>query len=221
MANGGEVEERPVGGTIGPEAGAEDAGPAAMAEAGEEGEFNAVLGDHTQVLAQADREGDIVIVEKSQPFGADELSVAEQEPDRRGREVRQVAPHQRDPRRGAAAARPIEQRPDERNPEAAGDDREHEIVHVARPDLPVGPVEHQRPSARRTDELRDQRHRPVGSEIDVLEKPLQPAIGRGDLHASPRFGGDMAEVDRARPDHAHDKHAKRLQPRLAEAYMAP
>ena len=54
----------------------------------------------------------------------------------------------------------------------------------------------------------------------MLEKPLQPAVGRGDQHASPRFGGDMAEVDGARADHAHDQHAERLEAALAEADMA-
>jgi hypothetical protein len=55
----------------------------------------------------------------------------------------------------------------------------------------------------------------------VLEEPLQPAIGRGDLHHAPRLAGDMAEVDGARRHHAHHEHAQRLQPRLAEADMAP
>jgi hypothetical protein len=221
MANGGEVEDRPVGGAIGPEAGAEDAGPVAVAQAGEEGEFGAVLGDHAQVVAQADRERDVVIVEECQPLRADELPVGEKEPDCRGREVRQIAPHQRDPGLCGAVARPVEQRPEERNPEAPGDDREHEVVHVVRPDHPVGPVEHQRPGALRADHLRDERHRPVGSEVDVLEEPLQPAVGRGDQHASSRPGGDVAQVDRARADHAHHEHAERLQPRLADADMAP
>lgn len=172
------------------------------------------------VLAQADREWDIVIVEGFQPLGADELAIRQQDPDRRRREIREIACHQRDPGRGRAVARPVEQGPEQRNPEAPGDHREHEVVHVARPDLPGRPIERERPRALWSDQARDDRRRPVRTEIDVLEEPLQPAVGRCDLHAACARAGDVAEVDRARADHAYDEHAERFQAALAEADMA-
>ena len=54
----------------------------------------------------------------------------------------------------------------------------------------------------------------------MLEEPLQSAVGRSDQNPSPCFGGDVAEVDGARPDHADNEHAERLQPTLAEPNMA-
>ena len=90
----------------------EEAGAPGSAEPGEQREIAAVLGRDPQVLAQADREGDIGIVEKFDPVGPDELSIREQQPDARSREMREIPPQQRDPGRGRAVARALEQRPD-------------------------------------------------------------------------------------------------------------
>jgi len=133
---------------------------------------------------------------------------------------RSVAPHQQGPGRGPARARALDQRPEQRDPKAPGDHREHEIIHVARSNLPVRPVERERPCPGRADQLREDRRGPVRPEIDVLEEPLQAAVGRGDQNPPRTRAGDMAEVDGARANHAHDQHAERLQPALAEADMA-
>jgi len=100
-------------------------------------------------------------------------------------------------------------------------DGEDEEVHVAPADLPVGPVERQRPVAAQPEHLADQRQRPVGSEIDMLEEPLQPAVGRGDLHAPRTLAGDVAEVDRPGADHADHEKAERLQTGLAQVDTRP
>jgi len=219
----GEVEKRRVVGLrvlARAETRLEEAGAPGPVEPGEQREIATLFGGDAQILAHADREGDIGIVEEFDPIGADELAIRQQKPDARGREMREMTPQQRDPGRGRAVARALEQGPEQRNPEAPGDDREHEVVHVVRPDLPVGPVERERPAARRSDQARDDRNRPVRSEIHMLEEPLRPAAGRGDQNASPPFGGDMAEIDGARADHAHDEHAQRLHAAPAEPDMA-
>jgi hypothetical protein len=168
------------------------------------------------VLAQADGEGDTVIVEEFEPVGADELAVREQDADGRGREVREVAPDQGDARRGRAVPLPGQHRPEERHAEAAGHHGEHEVVHLSRPDRPVRPVEHQGPASRRPHQARDERQRPVLAEAHVLEEPLQPPVGRRRPHAPAPFASDMAEVDRAGTDDADDEQAERLETALAE-----
>ena len=173
------------------------------------------------VLAQPDGEVDVVIVEEFQPSGPDELPRRQQQTDRRGRKPREVARDQRDPGAGGAVAGALDHRPDKRDPEAPGHHREHEVIDVAHPDLPGGPVERQHPRPLRPNQSCDERRSPVLARIGVLEEPLQPAIRRGDLHPAPRLAGDMAEVDGARRHHAHHEHAERLQAALAEADMAP
>ena len=146
----GEVELR--GGlgvlaAVGPEPGAERPGLPGAAQAGEQRELAAVRGDDAQVLAQPDGEGDIVLVEEFQPVGADELPVGQQLADGRGREMGEIALDQRDADLGRAVAAARQQGPDQRHPEVARDEGEHQIVHLPRPDRPLRPVEHQRPVA--------------------------------------------------------------------------
>ena len=62
------------------------------AQPGKEREIAAVRGGDAQIFTQADRKGDIGIVEEFDPVGPDELPVGEQQPDRRGREMREIIP---------------------------------------------------------------------------------------------------------------------------------
>ncbi len=91
---GGEVQERRVAGLCifaGADTGLEELGAPGEAEPGEEREITAVLGGDTQVLAQADREGNVVIVQEFKPLGTDELAIRQQEPDCRGRKMRVIS----------------------------------------------------------------------------------------------------------------------------------
>jgi len=217
-ALGGEVEEGPVLARR-PEAAAEGAGPLPARDAGQEGELASVLGDDAHVLSQADGEGNVVVVEEFQPLGADELPVGEQDRDRGGREMREVALQQGDARGHRAGALPRQHRPEQRHAEAARHHREHEVVHLARSDRPVRPVEREGPSPRRPDQPDEERQRPVLAEAHVLEEPQQPPTGRRPLHASAPCAGDVAEVHRPRVDHPHEEQAERLHAALAHRHM--
>ena len=54
---------------------------------------------------------------------------------------------------------------------------------------------------------------------DMLEEPLQPAVGRGHQRRGRPLAGQMAEVHRPGADHADDDQAQRLQPALAQRDM--
>jgi hypothetical protein len=169
-----------------------------------------------KVLAQPDGEGDIVVVEEFQPVGADELPVGQELADGRGGKMGEIALDQRDADRGRAVAAARQQGPDERHPEVARHHGEHQIVHLPRPDRPLRPVEHQGPAAARPEQPRDQRQRPVLAEADVLEEPLQPAVGRRRERSPRPLAGDVAEVHRASADHADDQQAECLPAGLAQ-----
>ena len=133
--------------------------------------------------------------------------------------MREVAPDEGDARVRRAVPLPGQHRPEERHAEAARHHREHQVVHLARPDRPVRPVEHQGPAPRRPDQPRDERQRPVLAEARVLEEPLQPPVGRRRPHAAAAFAGDVPEVDRAGADDADDQQAERFETALAERHV--
>ncbi len=72
------------------------------------------------------------------------------------------------------------------------------------------------PGPGETEQSGHQRRRPVRPQINVLEEPLQPAIRRGDQRLARTLAREMAEVDGAGADHAHDEERHRLNAALAE-----
>lgn len=122
-------------------------GPAALgaAKARAQGQVVPVLGGDTQALLQANGKGDIVILEELQPCGAGELTIGKQHANGRGRKVVEIALDQGNARVCVGTATSFDQVPDQGHPETAGDNGEHQIVHLGPPDLPLGSVERQMP----------------------------------------------------------------------------
>jgi len=219
---GGEVQPERAGGIVADQRGPEGADAATFPQQRAQGEATAVLCGHDELLLHADGERDIVFVEEVHPFDPDELPIREQEPDARGTEDRQVTLHQPDARGGvAAAAVVVEHAPHQRRPRPPRDHRQHQDVDVARAELPLGTVKRQMPRPDKSQEPDHQRRRPIRSETDMLEEPLQPTVGRGDLRRRRPLAGKMTEVDRAGADHTDDEQAQRLQPALAQSDMRP
>ncbi len=128
----------------------------------------------------------------------------------------EIALRQGDARGGVATATTLDQAPEHGHPEPAGNDGEHEGVHLGPADLPVGSVERQQPGVLQAQKPDQQRQGPVRVKPDMLEEALQPTVCRGGLHRSGSLAGKMAEVHAARADHADDDQAQGLQPALAE-----
>ena len=129
--------------------------------------------------------------EEVDPRAPDELPVCQEQPNARGTEDRQIAPHQQGPLAGfAVAAVVVEHAPNQRHARPPGDDGQHQDVDVAGAELPLGAVEREMPRAVEPQQPDDKRRRPVGSKADVLEEPLQPAVGRGHERRGRTLAGD-------------------------------
>lgn len=216
----GEVQPELAGRIAAAQGGADRADPAAFAQQRAQGEAAAVLGGQDDLLLHADGEGDVVFVQETHPFEPDKLAIRQQKPDAGAAEDRQIAPHQRNALGGVAgSAVVVEHAPHQRHARAPRDHGQHQDVDVAFPELPLGAVERQTPRPGKPQEPDHQRRRPVAPETDVLEEPLQPAVGRGDQRRGRTLAGQVAEVHRPGADHADDDETERLQPALAQPDM--
>ena len=212
-----EVQPKRTGGIAASQRGAERVDAAAFSQPRAQREAAAVLGGDDHLLLHADREGKVVFLEEIHPFEPDELPVRKQQPDACRPEDRQVAPHQRDPLAAVAgAAVVVEHAPDQWHARPSGDHGQHQDVDVARPALPLRAVEREMPRTVEPQEPDHQRRRPILSEPDMLEEPLQPAVGRGDQRRARPLAGQMAEIHRPGTDHTDDDQAQRLQTALAQ-----
>jgi hypothetical protein len=171
------------------------------------------------VLAQADGERDIVFTQEFQPPGTYELPVCQQRPDGRRSEKAQIALQQRDALRGVGIAGMRQQRPHQRDPEPARDDRQNQHVHIARSQFPVGPVKGQQLRTAAVQRPDDQPRGRVPVKAHELEKPLQATVIRSMLRVARKLARQMRKVHRAPVCEPNQQHSQRFKPGLAQAKM--
>ena len=184
-----------------------------------QGQLAPILADNVEAFLHPDHHGDIVFIEKTQPTDANELSIRQNQLDAGGTEQGQIASHQGNSLVCVAGASLVQNRPHQRHPMTPGDDGQHQDVHVLAADLPIGPVQTQMPRRGQARQFDDKSGGPVRPKINMLEEPLKPAIGRGDLGGCLPFTGQVAEVHRPGAHHRDDQKAKRLHPALAQRDM--
>lgn len=170
-------------------------------------------------LLQPDGEGDLVLQQEGKPFLANEFSVREEHAHSGRIETGQIAFHQGNPLGRRAVAGMREQGPHQGNTKSLGDDGQDQHVHVGLADLPIGPVQAEVPTLWPADQCDHEADGPILGQANVLEKPLQPTVGRCNHDGSRPFACDVRQVHGSGANHTQNQQAKRLQAGLAQGQM--
>lgn len=145
-----------------------------------------------------------------------EFPVGQQHTDGRGGEMCKITFDQGNAHGGVGATAALDHRPEQRHPEPAGDDGQHEEIHLSLADLPVCAVECEQPRSVLPQDADQQRQRPILTQTDMLKEALQPTIGGCRLHCARPLASNMAEVHAARAHHADHDQTQCLQTALAQ-----
>jgi hypothetical protein len=175
-----------------------------------------------EVGANADMEVDGAVLQPRQPVVAEELAIGQQAGDLVGPEQGDDTLDDRDALAGVGVAPLVEELPQHGNGNAAVNDADHQDVHVAAAELPIGPIHGQPPGSLLAPH---HRHQGLGQgaeiEADLLEEALQAAIVGSGLGTPRKMAGQMRQVHRPRHENPDHQHAKALQPALAQGQACP